>query len=234
MSDFLSNLFQSSSPSDFAKPFETPSTHTLPPIPVSASTVAAGANSGSSGISSIIGSFLKPLGSAIGTVASGLLSLMGANMQNKSAQQAAREQMSFQERMSNTAYQRAISDMRAAGINPILAYSQGGASTPGGASYVPQNELQASLTSAMETRRLNAELQNMYAQNANLKSQTNLNKSLSSSAMQDAKLKSNSAKVAGVNEQILQQNLIGARLQGKIDDSLIGGTGRVLKTLRGR
>lgn len=96
-------------------------------------------------------------------------------------------QIDFQRTMANTAYQRAMKDMRSSGLNPILAYQQGGAAAPAGASgsatggagtsgsavALPMiNELAEVSASALAVRRLKKDLEVAEEQKRNIRSQS--------------------------------------------------------------
>lgn len=132
-----------------------------------------------------IGGFLGHPGAATGaSLFSGFLGNRGQRAANAANAQLAHQQMQFQERMSNTAYQRQVQDMRAAGINPMLSAKMGGSSTPSGQTAVMQNTAKAGIEGAMmvanlrnmqaTARRTNAEAENIektaesYQQRENL------------------------------------------------------------------
>ena len=100
--------------------------------------MAAPAVAATAAVAPKIGGAIAPALGILGDVFGGLLGFGGQKATNRANLRIAREQMQFQERMSNTAYQRSTKDLEAAGLNRILALGSP-SSTPSGARAVMEN-----------------------------------------------------------------------------------------------
>jgi len=98
-------------------------------------------------------------------VLGGAASLIGGRQRNRAAAAQARLNRAFQERMSSTAHQREVKDLRLAGLNPILSATGGsGASSPAGGMAPVQDVITPAVTTGLAARRAQQEIKNMAAQ----------------------------------------------------------------------
>ena len=117
----------------------------------------------------------------MGALIGGGLSFLGSGISSAFGLREARKNRAFQERMSSTAIQRMVADMKKAGINPILAGKYGGSSTPGGAMGQVGNPFESApqVASArgqlkLQNRLQSQQIENLKAEEQRLHSATDL------------------------------------------------------------
>lgn len=141
---------------------------------------------------------LGDLGSA---AIGGGLSFLGQSSANQYNAQAAREQMAFQERMRDTQYQAAVKDLRAAGLNPMMAYGNIHTASPSGALGVGAQNALAGVGQAISNVKP-SEIAKRGAEVSNLREQNQLLQATTAREVATARMNDQSAKTGYAQELV--------------------------------
>lgn len=118
----------------------------------------------------------------ISAAGSALGGMIGTDAANSASAAATKDQMAWQEKMRSTQYQTAVKDLQKAGLNPRLAYQQGGAGNLSGSVA----DVRDSSSSAREAAVQAATIRNMGETTKQIASQTELNKANATAALASA------------------------------------------------